>query len=447
MPWVRLSYWAIGAFACWKRLGSSADVISAIRPNSVLAFFLSYYIISRRELGSPNSSHPPPSKQPLRQRGSSKAMSDKRPASGHNPYASASKWRHQESTAFADFAGEQRHGLPRDPINDSDTAPLADFLNSSRAEPGSRPEAAAKSEPIVVPEEENLSEQARSNTMTREIVCGPLLNYRGMRGDQWVGSALIVVKGGGASVPAAPILQLRRVGRVDGRTFIPMSGSDATPGIDGAVQIDGAPTADTVPELNEQPRSIHGSCLYSAPEYTFWQFDLVVEMEEAEVKWSYNIPEFTYTSSSKPQTNNFFVPASTESMRTMFYSCNGFSVGTDEEAWSGPALWNDVNRRHAEAPFHVMIGGGDQIYQDGIRVDGPLREWTDIQSPRQRAKYPFTESLRKACDSYYLENYIRWYVSEHSASSPTSAAIVCPLTRAIGITLRLSVSRTDKFLN
>ena len=277
-------------------------------------------------------------------------MSDPKP----NPYASSSKWRHQESTAFADFAGAQRHGPPRDPINDGDTGPLADFLNSNRAEPGSRPDAAAKSEPIVVPEEANRTEKPCGNAMTHEIVCGPLLNYRGMRGNQWVGSALVVVKGGGDSVPASPVLQLRRVGSVDGRTFVPMSGSDATPGIDGSVEIDGAPTADTVLELNEQPRPIDGSCLYSMPDYTFWQFDLVVEMEATEVKWSYTLPEFTYTSSSKPQTNNFFVPASTESMRTMFHSCNGFSVGTDEEAWSGPALWNDVNRRHAEAPFHVM---------------------------------------------------------------------------------------------
>lgn len=54
------------------------------------------------------------------------------------------------------------------------------------------------------------------------------------------------------------------------------------------------------------------------------------------------------------------------------------------------------------------IGGGDQVYQDGIRVDGPLREWTDIPNPTTRAKYPFPESLRKACETWYLETYIRW---------------------------------------
>lgn len=270
-----------------------------------------------------------------------------------NPYASSSRWRHQESSAFADFAGAQRHGAPRDPVAEGGTGPLADFLDASRVEPGSRPGSAVHT-PIVVPENANGERKPQDNTMTNEIVCGPLLNYRGMTDNMWRGSAMIVVKGGGEVVPAAPSLLLRRVGGVDGRMFVPMSGPDANPDVDGAVQIDGAPTVDTVPDSKAEPRSITGACLYSNPAYTFWQWDLVVEMEATEVKWEYTIPDHVYTSSSKPQTNSFFVPASTQSMRVMFHSCNGFSVGTDEAAWSGPALWNDVNRRHQEAPFHVM---------------------------------------------------------------------------------------------
>ena len=35
---------------------------------------------------------------------------------------------------------------------------------------------------------------------------------------------------------------------------------------------------------------------------------------------------------------------------------------------AGPVLWNNVLELHAKRPFHCMIGGGDQIYNDGIRV-------------------------------------------------------------------------------
>jgi hypothetical protein len=54
------------------------------------------------------------------------------------------------------------------------------------------------------------------------------------------------------------------------------------------------------------------------------------------------------------------------------------------------------------------LGGGDQIYNDGIRVHGPLRAWTDIANPKKRRDFPFPEELRKKCDEYYVKNYIRW---------------------------------------
>ena len=42
-------------------------------------------------------------------------------------------------------------------------------------------------------------------------------------------------------------------------------------------------------------------------------------------------------------------------------------------------------------------------------MSGPLREWTDIGNPKKRRDYPFPEKLRKDCDKYYADNYIRWY--------------------------------------
>lgn len=57
------------------------------------------------------------------------------------------------------------------------------------------------------------------------------------------------------------------------------------------------------------------------------------------------------------------------------------------------------------------LGGGDQIYNDGIRVNGPLQEWTNIGNPHKREKFLFPESLRKQCDDYYVNNYIKWSVN------------------------------------
>ncbi|KAI5805412.1 hypothetical protein DFH27DRAFT_369783 [Peziza echinospora] len=105
----------------------------------------------------------------------------------------------------------------------------------------------------------------------------------------------------------------------------------------------------------------------------------------------------------------FYVPAAAATMRILFHSCNGFSVGTKEDEWSGPALWNDVLRHNRVHPFHIMIGGGDQIYSDAIRVSGPLKHWANMHNPARRRRYPYTPELETSVKRWYRENYIQWY--------------------------------------
>lgn len=105
-----------------------------------------------------------------------------------------------------------------------------------------------------------------------------------------------------------------------------------------------------------------------------------------------------------------------------------------------------IPRRPMASNMTSRLGGGDQIYQDGVRVSGPLREWTDIKDPVRRAKYPFPESLRKGCDEYYCNNYIRWYVprARVTASDATRATpdnLHAGWSATTGITRRLSPLR------
>ncbi|KAK4076397.1 hypothetical protein Trihar35433_2957 [Trichoderma harzianum] len=291
-----------------------------------------------------------------------------------NPYASSSKWRHQESTKYA---RHEAHLQARDATTTDTTNDLANYLNSTRIEPQGDGHSSGNHQPIHLAahngEEPAVDHTQHEASDGREIVCGPLLNYRRMDQGYWFGSVLIVTKGGGKEVLYHPSLSLRRVG-----------------GGQGEARID-------------------GERLYSDKRNTFWAFSICVPLEPEEASYEYQVPQLRFSTSHKPQINRFFIPAINESMRIMFYSCNGFSVGTDEEAWSGPCLWNDVMRKHEAAPLHVMVGGGDQIYNDGIRVHGPLRTWTDIGNPKKRQEYPFPEKLRAECDDYYLQNYLRWY--------------------------------------
>jgi hypothetical protein len=52
--------------------------------------------------------------------------------------------------------------------------------------------------------------------------------------------------------------------------------------------------------------------------------------------------------------------------------CNGFSFYANPDEFRGPGfhsaydpVWVDLLGKHAEQPFHLLVGGGDQLYCDG----------------------------------------------------------------------------------
>ena len=231
-----------------------------------------------------------------------------------------------------------------------------------------------------------------------EVLCGPLLNYKHMdMADEarpvWHGSVLIVTKPG----QKQPVLRLRPLG--------PYSRPEPGAQLNGHPE----PPAET---------TIEGVKLYADPNKAFWRFALPVRLQNYEAEWEYVIPNFHYVNDKGGLLSwRFVVPASHDSMRIMFHSCNGFSIGTDLSHWQGPLLWKDVLRRHKQRPFHVMIGGGDQIYNDQIRMDGPLRAWTDISNPHRRRTHAFPNNMRQGCDDYYFNNYVRWYGTEPFATA------------------------------
>lgn len=120
----------------------------------------------------------------------------------------------------------------------------------------------------------------------------------------WHGSVLVVTKPG----EQKPTLELKSLGAWD------KSG-----------KVKSSPT-----------QTVEGLKLYQDPGKAFWRFSVQLPLAEAEAQWQYTIPNMRFLSDvSKESSRVFVVPAVTESMRIMFHSCNGFSVGTDEDFWSG----------------------------------------------------------------------------------------------------------------
>jgi hypothetical protein len=220
---------------------------------------------------------------------------------------------------------------------------------------------------------------SNAESLELDVICGPLINYGHISNELtadpiWHGSVLIVAN---PDVPQ-PSLRLGYLGSVDNSAH------------------------GSIPD-----RNFSGEKLYQDTGKSFWRFKIQLPIQDHESNWQYSLIE---RSNTGPKT--FTVPSKTQSTRILFHSCNGFSIGTDEEAYNGPVLWKDVLRYHAQKPFHVMLGGGDQIYNDNVRVTGPLKEWTDIVSRRKRREYIFDEELRQKSDDHYYNNYITWYTTE-----------------------------------
>lgn len=79
--------------------------------------------------------------------------------------------------------------------------------------------------------------------------------------------------------------------------------------------------------------------------------------------------------------------------------------------FSGPdPLWRDVLNTHQTKPFHVMLGGGDQIYNDAVMRQTTLfQEWLGIKNPMRKHEAEFTPDMQDELETFYLDRYSMWF--------------------------------------
>lgn len=82
--------------------------------------------------------------------------------------------------------------------------------------------------------------------------------------------------------------------------------------------------------------------------------------------------------------HTFYVPAVVQPMRWAFHSCNGLSANTNVKVWGEPHLWKDVMKRHSQQHLHAVVGGGDQVYNDGFWKTKPFQDWLAISGDKVR---------------------------------------------------------------
>jgi hypothetical protein len=152
-------------------------------------------------------------------------------------------------------------------------------------------------------------------------------------------------------------------------------------------------------------QEVQGARLYADPDrdVTFWRFNIEVELGDMQQHVVYRV--------NRGAATGFWVPARGQSMNIMFHSCNGFSLSVNPNQFSGPdPLWRDVLNVHQTRPFHVMIGGGDQIYNDRVMVDTRhFGEWTKMRNPKAKHDALFTSEMKEELETFYLNRYALWF--------------------------------------
>lgn len=163
----------------------------------------------------------------------------------------------------------------------------------------------------------------------------------------------------------------------------------------GRVDIDG--------EKMQKYKDVRGVRLHAEQGCTFWRFNIEVELRELQQRIAYRI--------NRGPAMAFWVPARGQTMNMMFYTCNGFSVSVNPNELSGPdPMWRDVLNSHQTRPFHAMIGGGDQIYNDYVAYDSPLfDEWLQINTAEKKLNAAFTSEMQAELEFFYLERYCSWF--------------------------------------
>ena len=146
-----------------------------------------------------------------------------------------------------------------------------------------------------------------------------------------------------------------------------------------------------------------GVNFHSEKNFHFFRYaiDLSLAAHEQTVRYSIN-----GTSKSQYQ---FFIPAESQSMNVVSFSCNGFSLGTDTSGFKS-SLWFDVLNKHQKQHYHVMLGGGDQIYADSIKKHSKsLQKWLNQSSHQKKREMKATAEDIEDFENYYLNHYLAWF--------------------------------------
>ena len=123
---------------------------------------------------------------------------------------------------------------------------------------------------------------------------------------------------------------------------------------------------------------------------------------------------------------SFFIPGTVSTPKLVYASCNGFSEEKLMAKTQDPyGLWQRMAVQHQQAPFALLMMGGDQLYADSVfssRAVESLRRWKELNHDakvKTKASATLIAQLDKFFDQLYQERWLDKSLSLMLASIPS----------------------------
>lgn len=168
-------------------------------------------------------------------------------------------------------------------------------------------------------------------------------------------------------------------------------------------------------DLSPNPRQLKANPIYTHQRWTFYRYDVDLQMEDHGAKYTYAI-----TSHLGCTRYEFLVAGRYEtSWRFIAHSGNDFAlnVNANERAKVGGLglMWKDVLQKHVECGgFHAQLGLGGQIYGDRLWKEIPtLKQWIAMSGKENRKNAPWSAVLEDDVTHAYFHYYTSHFDQPH----------------------------------
>ncbi|PVV04658.1 hypothetical protein BB560_000829 [Smittium megazygosporum] len=151
----------------------------------------------------------------------------------------------------------------------------------------------------------------------------------------------------------------------------------------------------------------------------FCRYDFAIPLDiNLEKRIEYNI-------NNTPEVYNFTIPSQTSQWRWCFWSCNGWSLNVEKKAkdklGGDNVVWDSLLEKHKKFPFHVMVGGGDQLYCDLLWNDDVWKPWFETKHKANRKAFTPTPEMESYLDNFFFAHYTKnfFYTSKFTDALTT----------------------------